>query len=186
MAVAEVASTFFEQAVIEKLESVLPKDEQIILLHNKILGDINTVFRQIACFNFETELHRAIRNTGQLSHEEIATLLQKHMQSYMGDTVTVTELDGYQFVSWSHIRRFFYVYSYAYGQLISRSLYTKWKENPTYSQKIKQFLASGSSKSPEDIFKSIGIKTDENFFLAGIKSIEEDIKRLEKMVKKTK
>ncbi|MFA7216791.1 MAG: M3 family oligoendopeptidase [Candidatus Paceibacterota bacterium] len=182
MAVAEVASTFFEQVVIDELEKYLSDDDKIILLHNKIKGDISTIFRQIACFNFELELHNKIREKGELSKEEMASLLAKHMRAYLGDIVEVTEDDGYQFVSWSHIRRFFYVYSYAYGQLISRSLFENWKKDKSYAIKIEKFLSSGGSMSPEDIFNKAGIDTtDMKFFESGIKSIKKDIDKLEKI-----
>jgi len=184
MSVAEVASTFFEQVVSDELEHHLSKDEKVILLHNKIKGDVSTIFRQVACFNFELELHQEIREKGQLSKSDIAKLLAKHMRAYLGDVVDVTEDDGYGFVGWSHIRRYFYVYSYAYGQLVSRALFENWKKDKKYAKKIEQFLSSGSSMSPYDIFKAIGIDTsDATFFETGLKSIEKDIARLEKLSK---
>ncbi len=185
-ATAEVASTFFEQLVGDEIEKTLNDEEKIIMLHNKIMGDISTIFRQIACFNFELELHNEIRSKGELDRKGIATLLQKHMQQYLGKSVTVTEQDGYFFVGWSHIRRFFYVYSYAYGQLVSRALYENWKADHSYAAKIRQFLSAGRSMSPKDIFKSIGITTNEAFFEAGLKGIEADINKLEKLAKKYK
>lgn len=184
-ATAEVASTFFEQMISDEIEKHLPEKEKIILLHNKIMGDISTIFRQIACFNFELELHEKIRKEGQVSKEKIADLMSKHLKSYLGDAVNITPHDGYFFVYWSHIRRFFYVYTYAYGQLISRALYEKWKKDPSYAGKIKQFLSAGRSMYPEDIFKMIGIDSSKmSFFEDGLKSIEKDIARLEKLAVK--
>lgn len=182
---AEVASTFFEQLVNEELENQLSDKEKIILLHNKIMGDISTIFRQIACFNFELELHNEIRNKGQLPKSEIAKLMNKHFKSYMGSIFEINEDDGYFFVTWSHIRRFFYVYSYAYGQIISRALFENWKKDNSYIEKIDQFLSAGRSMSPKDIFKNIGIDTSNpKFFESGLKAISKDIDRLEKMAKK--
>ncbi|MCX6755516.1 MAG: M3 family oligoendopeptidase [Candidatus Nomurabacteria bacterium] len=184
---AEVASTFFEQVAINSMESLLSDEEKIIFLHNKIMGDITTIFRQIALFNFECELHQKIATEGQVSKEEISRLMAKNLRSYLGDSVKVEDEDGYCFVSWSHIRRFFYVYSYAYGQLISRALFENWKKDPAYAKKVEQFLSAGRSMSPKDIFKSIGIDTsDPKFFETGIKSIENDIKKLELLAKKFK
>jgi oligoendopeptidase F len=181
---AEVASTFFEQMVSNDIEAKLPKSEQIALLHNRLLGDMSTIFRQVACFNFELELHQAIRNEGQLGAEKIAAMLAKHLKSYLGDVFDVDALDGYFFVNWSHIRRFFYVYTYAYGQIVSRALYKRWREDPSYSKKIIVFLKAGGSMSPEDIFKSIGIDVSSpKFFSDGLKSIEKDIAKLEKLTK---
>ena len=183
-ATAEVASTFFEQLISEEVEKSLSEKERIVLLHNKILGDISTIFRQIACFNFELELHENIRKEGQVSKENIAKLMSKHLRSYLGDAVEVTDEEGYFYVYWSHIRRFFYVYTYAYGQIISRALYEKWKEDPSYAKKIKQFLSAGGSMKPEDIFKSIGIDISKNsFFETGLEGVERDITKLEKLAK---
>ena len=181
-ATAEVASTFFEQLVSTEIESYLPAKEKITLLHNKIMGDISTIFRQIACFNFELELHERIRKAGQVAKEEIASLMLKHLKSYLGPAVTLSPNDGYFFVYWSHIRKFFYVYTYAYGQIISRALYEKWQKNPKYATEIKKFLSAGGSMSPEAIFKSIGIDTSRaSFFETGLRGIERDIERLQKL-----
>jgi oligoendopeptidase F len=169
--------------VFEEIFETLSAKEKIIALHDRIQDDVQTIFRQIACFNFETELHKTIRLKGSLSKEEIGALLNKHMSAYLGPKFKLTELDGYFFVNWSHIRRFFYVYSYGYGQLISKALYKKYKEDKKYIHQIKKFLSAGGSKSPEDIFKDIGINTTKpDFFESGLKSIEQDIERLEKML----
>lgn len=184
IAVAEVASTFFEQFVADELLKELSDKEKIIILHDRINRDIATIFRQIACFNCELELHQTIRSKGKLSKEEMARIMQKHLKSYMGKSVLVTEDDGYIFTSWSHLRYSFYVYTYAYGLLISRSLYEKWKQDHQFKIKIEQFLSAGSSMSPKDIFKKNGIDTsDPSFFESGLKAIEADIKKLEKLAK---
>lgn len=181
-ACAEVASTFFEQLVSEDLAKHLSKDEKIVLLHNKIQGDIGTIFRQIAFFNYENELHLKIREKGQVTKEEMAALMNKHIKSYIGPIFDFTEDDGYFYVYISHLRRFFYVYTYSYGQIVSRALYENWLKDPTYKSKIEQFLSAGRSKTPEDIFKSVGIDTsDPEFFKSGLKGIDRDITLLAKL-----
>ena len=183
IAVAEVASTFFEQVVFDNIFPTLSPKEQVIALHNKINDEVQTIFRQIACFNFEKDLHKAIREKGAVSKEEIGGLLNKHTKAYLGPIADMEEDDGYFFVVWSHIRRFFYVYSYAYGNLVSKALYVKYKKNPAYLKEIKSFLSAGCSKSPKDIFGDIGIDTsDPKFWQEGLASIEEDIKKLERLI----
>ncbi len=183
-AVAEVASTFFERVVFDEVFKTLSPKEQIVALHDRINDEVQTTFRQIACFNFELELHKNIREKGAVSKDEIASLMNKHMKSYLGPIMEMKESDGYMFVTWSHIRRFFYVYSYAYGCLISKALYRKYKENPVFLEKIKGILYAGGSKSPQDIFNDIGIDTSNPaFWEEGLKSIEDDIKLLEKLTK---
>lgn len=186
IATAEVASTFFENLIFEQELSRVDEKERIILLHNKITNDINTVFRQIACFNFEEELHNTIRKEGFLQKDKIAALMAKHMQNYLGPSVEVTNDDGYNFTSWSHIRNFFYVYTYAFGQLISDALYERYKKDKTKIKDVIKFLSAGGSDSPEGIFRSIGINPTKQFFELGLKRIERDIDELEKLWKKHK
>ena len=185
--VAEVASTLFENFAFEEMFRTLSPKEQVVALYDRVNDFVGTVFRQIACFNFENDIHTGIKEKGALSKEEIGALHNKNMSAYMGTVSKFTDLDGYFFVSWPHIRSFFYVYSYAYGALISRALYKKYKQDPSYIAKINAFMEAGASMSPEDIFKSIGIDTSKpEFFEEGLKSIEEDIDRIEKLSKQLK
>jgi len=171
--------------VFEQIFGKLSDQEKIVALHNRINDDMQTIFRQIACFNFENELHKTIRQKGGMSKEEIATLMNKHMSSYLGPIVKMKDLDGNYFVQWGHIRKFFYVYSYAFGQLISKALYAKYKQDKNFIKKINQFLSAGGSNTPENIFKSIGIDvTKPDFWTEGLKTINDNISRLEKLAQK--
>ena len=183
ISVAETASTLFENFVFEEIFERLSEKEKIIALHNKLGGSVATIFRQIACFNFEKELHKKIREDGYLSKEDIAKLMNKHMRSYLGPIFDLSDEDGYFFTAWSHIRRFFYVYSYAFGGLISDALFAEYKKDIKFKRKIEQFLCAGGSKSPEDIFAEIGVDIrNPSFFEKGLKIIEKDVERLEKLV----
>lgn len=186
IATAEVASTFFENLVFEEiLQNISPK-KKVVLLHNKISDDVATIFRQIACFNFENELHLTIRKEGFLPKEKIAELMNKHMKSYLGPVFDFTLEDGYFFVSWPHIRNFFYVYSYAFGQLISDALYERYKKDKTKIKDVIQFLSAGCSDSPENIFKKIGINPNKKLFETGLNRIKTNIDELEKLWKVSK
>lgn len=181
---AEVASTFFEQVIEEELQATLSEKEKIVLLHSNIKRDIETIFLQIACFNFETELHERVREEGQLSKEEIAKLMIKHMSACRGPVVKMEDLDGYLFVAWSHLRFYFYTYTYAFGHLISKAMYKKWKEDKSFESKVREFLSAGSSMSPKQLFAKMGIDiTNPSFFETGLRAIEEDIRLLEKLAK---
>lgn len=185
VSVAEVASTFFEQAAFDALIENLSEKEKLVALQEKVQGDVATVFRQIAFFNFEVDLHKGIREKGLLAKEEIAALLNKHTAAYMGPAVQLVPEDGYFFVTVGHFRRFFYVYSYAFGQLVSRALYERVKKDPKFIEKVDLFLTAGGSMSPEDIFAQCGLDLYKpDVFLEGLKGIENDIKALEKAVAK--
>lgn len=167
LSTAEVASTFMEDFVLQRL----PKDKSLIM--KKLDDDISTIFRQVAAYKFEQELHQLFRRKNYLSKEEIGEIFQKHMASYMGDFVE--QNDGAQnwWVYWSHFRNFFYVYSYASGLLISKALQSKVKQDPKFIKEVKWFLAQGSSDSPKNLFLSLGIDiTDQDFWLSGISEVE--------------
>ncbi len=185
--VAETASTFFESLVFDAIFEKLPETQKIAALHDKIQEDISTIFRQIAFFNFELDLHETIRKEGYLPKEGIAKLLNKHVERQMGPAFKIEEDTGYFFVAVSHFRRFFYVYSYAYGQLISKALLSRYKNDNSYIKKVDMFLSAGSSKSPEQIFKEIDVDTlKPKVFEEGLREIEENIKTLEKFTQKKK
>jgi len=185
MAVAEVASTLFELFLFDHQIGKMTEKERIIALHKRINGDIASIFRQVACFNFENELHMHIREHGYMPKEEMAKLMNKHMAAYLGPVFKLSENDGYFFADWTHLRSFFYVYSYAFGLLVSRALHRAYKKDKAFLAKIERFLSAGGSDTPENIFKSIGIDvTEPSFFEEGIKSIEDDIRELESLIAK--
>ena len=179
---AEIASTFFETLLQDMLREHLSKDEQMILLHDRAQGHIQTVFRQMALFGFESELHEQIRKEGYASAQEIAKLLERHMQGYLGKVI-VTEKDGYQFVDWAHIRYFFYVYTYAYGHLLSLELARRVQEDKSYFNQVMTFLSQGSTKDPKDLLADIGIETENPAtWKNSLEMVANDIEELEKFV----
>ena len=181
--VAEAASTLFENFVFDEVFEKLSDKEKIVALHDKINSSVSTIFRQIACFNFELETHNSLREKGYLAKEEFADIMKQNMKSYLGPVFDMEDSDGYAFVSWPHIRNHFYVYSYAFGEIISSALYSNYKKDKNFIKNIEKFLSAGNSKKPEDIFKDAGLDIrKKDFFVQGLKKVEEDIKKLEKLV----
>jgi len=185
MATAEVASTFMEDFVLQDLIKNSDEETQFAILLTKLNDDISTIFRQVACYQFEKELHTVFREKGYLSHVEIGSIFQKHMASYMGVAVEQSKGSENWWVYWSHIRSYFYVYSYASGLLISKSLQKSVKENSKFIGKVKEFLSTGLSDSPKNIFNKMGIDiADGNFWNKGLDEIEESLKYAEKLARK--
>lgn len=184
LSTAEVASTFMEDFVLQKILENSDKELRLSLMMMKLNDDISTIFRQIACYSFEQELHNQFRKIGYLSKEDIGKIFNKHMSSYMGKSVEQSKGSENWWVYWSHIRSFFYVYSYANGLLISKSLQRKVKIDPKFISKVKVFLSTGSSESPKNIFKKLGINiNDKKFWMLGLKEIENLLKETEKLAK---
>ena len=173
LSTAEVASTFMEDFVLQELLRGSDDESRLSVMVNKINDDISTIFRQVACYRFEQELHQDFRKKGYLSKQEIGKLFQKHMASYMGDFVEQSPGSENWWVYWGHIRYFFYVYSYASGLLISKSLQNAVKKDPRFIGKVKEFLSAGQSESPKNIFLRLGIDiTQKAFWDRGLDEVE--------------
>lgn len=180
LATAEVSSTFFEDFVFKKIKDSLSPSLQLSLLFKKLDDEVATIFRQVALYNFETELHALFRKKGYLSKKLIGNLFIKHMSSYLGDSI---DMSGFQnwWVYWSHIRRPFYVYSYASGLLISKYFQSRVKEDLSYINQVKTFLSAGTSKSPQQIFESMGVDiTQKSFWKQGIRDFSHKLNQLRK------
>jgi oligoendopeptidase F len=182
---AEVASTFFEDFVFEEILKEADDEYKLTLMVSKLGQDVSTIFRQIAFYNFEMELHQKFRETGYLSKEEIGELFRKHMVSYMGPSVEQSEGSQNWWVYVSHFRYFFYVYSYAGGLLISKSLQASARQDSQFIGKVKEFLSAGLSESPKNIFTKLGIDiTDSNFWDKGLQEVETLLNNTEKLASK--
>ncbi len=187
LSTAEVASTFMEDFVIEELLKSCDDETKLSLMMMKLGDDVGTIFRQIAAYKFEQELHFEFRQKGYLTKEEIGNIFSKHMKSYMGDYVKKMKGSENWWVYWSHIRSFFYVYSYASGLLISKSLQNKVKKDKKIISDVKVFLSAGVSKAPEDIFKALGIDiSQEDFWNNGIEEVRTLLTETEALAKKLK
>ena len=182
IATAEVSSNFFESLIQERLMKNLTDSEKLSLLIEDVDNDVSAIIRQTACYNFELTLHDRFKEKGFLSKESIGEIFVKHMSGYMGDYVDQSELGHLYWVSWPHIRRFFYVYSYSSGSLIAKALKEKYDKNNEFVNEIKTFLSTGTSKSPKDIFFEMGIDiTKEEFWSEGLVDLKEKIEKARKL-----
>ncbi len=180
-ACAEVASTFFENFVLENITENLSEKEKDLLLFKSLEEDVSTIFRQIACYNFELELHKQFRDKGFLSKDDISKIFTQEMSKYLGESVLKDKHMQLGWIYWSHIRSFFYTYSYASGLLISKYLQNLVKEDTQNIKYVKEFFKAGDSKSPKEIFLDMGMDiSKKEFWETGLKEVEEKLSYLEK------
>ncbi len=181
---AEVASTFMEDFVLQELLKKVNDEERLATLMQKLNDDISTIMRQAAIYNFEKELHETYRKENYLSKEKIGKMFRRNMENYMGKFVDCSGCENW-WISWSHIRMYFYVYSYASGLLISKAMQKKVKENPKFIEKVKEFLSAGISDFPKNIFMKMGINiSDKEFWDKGLNEVENLLNETETLAKK--
>lgn len=179
---AEVASTFFEDIVLASARTKVSDKEKLALLMSKLDDEVATTFRQVAAYRFEQNLHQNFRAKGYLAKEEIGKLWQTQMKRYLGPAVDLAKGSENWWVYWSHFRQFFYVYTYASGLLIAKSLQAKVRADKNFINEVKKFLGAGLSKSPQEIFAELGLDiTDKNFWQQGIDEFSTLLKETEKL-----
>lgn len=183
LTLAETASVFGETLTFGRLLEVSPSPEaRLGLLAENIEDAIATVFRQVAMNQFEDRVHTERREAGELSVARFGELWAESQSDLLGDAVELSE--GYH-TWWSYIPHFIgspgYVYAYAYGQLLALSVYERYLEaGAGFEEQIIELLASGSSRSPEELGMLVGVDlSDPGFWDRGLDLFERRLSEAE-------
>lgn len=156
---AEVASTFNEELLMNYLLEKLPSTREKIYLINQKIEDIRaTLFRQVMFAEFELLIHKLAEENSPLTPALLNSEYRKLNQKYFGPAATI---DPQGDIEWARIPHFyynFYVYQYATGisaslALTDRVLKGSAKERNDYLN----FLKGGSSRYPLDLLKMAGV-----------------------------
>jgi oligoendopeptidase F len=186
---AELASTFAEMLVFEKLQAAATPKDRLALYADKIEGAFATIFRQAAMFRFEQKLHRARREQGELSTEAIGDIWQGQIQAMFGDAVEMGEEHK---LWWSYIPHFigspFYVYAYSFGELLVLALYRKYQqEGEGFPERYLNLLRQGGSKSPQELMGQMDIDLrSPEFWRGGMEVLEALISSFEEIYRQVK
>lgn len=181
---AELASIFGEMLVFEQLTSKASDKDKVALYAEKIEGCFASVFRQVAMYSFEQRCHQKRREEGELAPSEFEDIWQDELQAMFGDSVKLGEEHRNW---WSYVGHFFfapfYVYAYAFGELLTMALYQRAKvEGPEFVEKYVSLLRLAGSESPEDLMKTVGVDLrSESFWQGGIDAIEGLVSTFEKL-----
>jgi oligoendopeptidase F len=184
LTLAETASIFGEGLVFERLLADASKKERLGLLAGKIEDGLNTVVRQIAFHRFETRFHAA-RREGELSPDNIGSLWLEIQAESLGPAIRLNE--GYQHY-WAYVSHFvhapFYVYAYAFGDLLVRGLMEKRREDPAgFAPLYEDLLAAGGTRTYVEALKPFGLNPREKaFWAAGCRQLERLVDEFEALV----
>ncbi len=167
---AETASTFGEMLTFEKLFSELDNDEErLALLCEKLEDTFATVFRQISMYRFEQRIHQARRQEGELTTERLNNLWQEAMQEMFEDSLELGEDHKWTWLYIPHIVQTpFYVYAYAFGELLVLSLFAKFQaEGESFIPRYLELLSAGGSCAPHSILSRLEIDIEDPAFWQG-------------------
>jgi oligoendopeptidase F len=173
---AEMASVFGEMLTFQRLLQTYPDPRtRLGLLCSKIEDGFATVFRQVVLTRFEQALHKARRERGELTTEDINGLWLEANRPMHGDVVRLT--DGYAWW-WLYIGHFihvpFYCYAYAFGELLVLALVQKYREEgPGFVPRYLELLAAGGSDAPHVLLGKLGVDVnDPEFWSLGLRLLD--------------
>ena len=167
LCMAETASIFGEMLLFNKLvEDETDPKKKLNLLTGKIEGTFASVVRQIMMNRFETKLHKARREQGELPAELINQFWLEENKWMCGDAIEMTEEYGSW---WSYVLHFvhypFYTYAYSFGELMVLSLYEQYqKEGQPFVDKYIEMLSAGGSGYPKDMMAKLGMDIQDPAF----------------------
>ncbi len=183
---AETASVFCEMIITDL---VLKREKDPVarqaLLTDKLEDIFATSHRQNMFSRFEMATHEKLSD-GILSSEEYSKIYKEELKKMFGDSVVYPDEFDWEWSSIPHMIDYpFYVYSYNFGNLLVMALYQQYKdEGKSFVPKLKNLLALGSSKSPDEITATVqaDIRNPE-FWRKSLRYIQSLIDELESLTK---
>jgi len=180
---AETASTFSEMLLVDNLLTQ-ETDEAVRrdLLFRQMDDSFATILRQNYFSMFEKEAHDMIAKGAQVN--DLADAYLKNLKSEFGDAVDLADEFRWEWVMIPHFYNVpFYVYAYAFGQLLVLSLYKQYKEEgDSFKPRYMDILAAGGSIAPVILLKNAGVDvTTAEFWQGGYDVVDDMVTELEKL-----
>jgi oligoendopeptidase F len=178
---AETASTFGEMLLVDRLLASDPDPGlQRDLLFRQMDDAYATIMRQAFFALYERTAHEMIR-TGS-SVDDLSAAYLENLREQFGDSLDLGDDFRHEWVAIPHIFHTpFYVYAYAFGQLLVFSLYQQYRqEGASFKPRYLKLLAAGGSEAPEKILSDGGVDMRSvGFWRGGFQIVAETLERLE-------
>ena len=180
---AETASTFGEMLLINYLlENEADEGVRRDVLFRQMDDAWAVILRQIFFALFERTAHDMIKDGADV--DQLAEAYMENLKTQFGDGVEIGDEFKWEWVSIPHIYGTpFYVYAYAFGQLLVISLYRQYQnEGDSFKPRYLEILSAGGSMAPVEILTRAGIDVSKaEFWQGGFDMLEEMLGELEKL-----
>jgi oligoendopeptidase F len=180
---AETASTFAEMMLTDRLlTDEKEEDVRRDILFKQVDDAYATIMRQSYFALFEKQAHEMVVNNASV--DEIAAAYMENLKEQFGDSLELSDEFKWEWVSIPHIYHTpFYVYAYAFGQLLVLSLYKQFKEEgEAFKPKYLKILSAGGSEAPAKILGEAGINIESaEFWQGGFDVVDALVKQLEEL-----
>lgn len=162
---AEIASTFNEEMLLDDLiKKAQTKEEKLYLLNKRIENIRTTVFRQTMFAEFELLIHQEVEKGGALTSDKLAEIYAGLVRKYYGPEFTIGPDDGFEWAYIPHFYYNFYVFQYATGLMSAIALSKGVRDGGEAELKgYLDFLSAANSDFPVETLKKAGVdltKTD--------------------------
>lgn len=189
MPVAETASTFNENIVVNyAIKNAANDDEKLALLEGQ-LSDVTQIICDIySRFLFESKVVNN-RSENFMFADELCNIMLEAQKEAYGDGLDHDVLHPFMWVCKGHYYSAglgFYNFPYAFGGLFARGLYAKFQqEGPAFLEKYNYMLKETPVRSVEDVAKICDIDlTSKEFWLMSLHSYDEAISLYKELTKK--
>lgn len=180
---AETASTFAEMMLIDKMlaeeqDGSVRRD----ILFKQVDDAYATIMRQSYFALFEKQAHEMVQKNASV--DELSAAYLENLKEQFGDSIELSDDFKWEWVVIPHIYHTpFYVYAYAFGQLLVLALYQQFKaEGDSFKPKYLKILSAGGSEAPEKILAEAGINIrDPKFWQGGFDVLDKLVSELEKL-----
>jgi oligoendopeptidase F len=180
---AETASTFGEMMLVDRLlEIEADGGVRRDLLFRQVDDAYATVMRQVFFALFERQAHDLVEQGASV--DELSAAYLENLKFQFGEAVEVSDEFRWEWVSIPHIYHVpFYVYAYAFGQLLVLSLYQQYQlEGEAFKPRYLKILEAGGSEAPAQVLAEAGVDIyTPEFWQGGFDVIAQMIDRLEQL-----
>lgn len=167
MPIAETASTFCEALVVKYAMKKDSRAEKVAILESDIMGLLQCIVDIYSRFLFEDEFFKR-REDGFLSSDEIAEIMVNAQKRAYKNGLDEKYLHRYMWVCKPHYydREFnYYNFPYAFGALLSKGLFSLYKEKgDSFISLYDKFLENSSIMNLDDVAKIAGIDIRSSLF----------------------
>lgn len=186
MPIAETASTLCETILVNEVLKECDEESALVILENDLSGIMQTLSDIYSRFLFEDRVFRE-RSNGILSSETLCTFMAEAQREAYGGALS--ELHPYMWLCKPHYYDGdfnYYNFPYAFGMLLSKALYGKYREmGGEFMQMYNHLLELSAVADLKDTAAVAGFDIeDKDFWSYALSLVKEEIETFIHMIKK--
>lgn len=181
MPVAETASTFNENIVMNTVISEASDAEKVALLESQLQDTTQIIVDIYSRYLFESSVFENREKSFMFSKDLEQLMLDAQKEAY-GDGLDPDAMHPYMWACKPHYYSSglsFYNFPYAFGGLFSKGLYAIYQEQPEgFVEKYQELLRATTVTSAEDTAKVLGVDvTDSAFWKKALAQVADNIEQ---------